>query len=333
MRLPRFIRFFRYITPATLKQAFQQASRKRLTGLSAEMAYHAMLALFPAILSTIAAIGLLEDVFLSALQNLVNYLNLEGDSLQVTLYSLATQLKIFIPEMAWEVVSTFVKEIAQPKSKGLFSFSFVAAIWIASSVVSAAMNALDRLHRVPRHRRRSFWRAKLVSLLLTLGSVFLIAIASFLVLISDWVAQLTIQLFVTLPAVLKPIAAVEATATQSGIWGLEAPELLYLWRLLSGPIALGIAILTFAFIYRFGPSRRMRGIPIFPGAMLAGFAWVGLSSLFRLYVTNFGNYNKVYGTVGAFIVLMLWLYMSSLVMLLGAQLNVVVGEKMLKRDA
>jgi len=97
---------------------------------------------------------------------------------------------------------------------------------------------------------------------------------------------------------------------------------------LSGPIALGIAVLAFAFIYYFGPSRKIRGFPIFPGAFFASISWVGISSLFRLYVTNFGNYNKVYGTVGAFIVLMLWLYMSSFVMLLGAQLNAVVGEEM-----
>jgi membrane protein len=91
---------------------------------------------------------------------------------------------------------------------------------------------------------------------------------------------------------------------------------------------LGIVATAFAFIYRFGPSRWKHGTPIMPGAILAAISWAIISALFRLYVENFGNYNKVYGAVGAVIVLLLWLYMSSLVLLLGDQLNVTVGEAM-----
>ncbi|MFB8792417.1 MAG: YhjD/YihY/BrkB family envelope integrity protein [Potamolinea sp.] len=67
-----------------------------------------------------------------------------------------------------------------------------------------------------------------------------------------------------------------------------------------------------------------------PGAFLAAISWAIASGMFRLYVGNFANYNKVYGAVGAAIVLLLWLYMTSLVLLLGEQLNVTVGEEMQK---
>jgi membrane protein len=70
-----------------------------------------------------------------------------------------------------------------------------------------------------------------------------------------------------------------------------------------------------------------------PGAILAAISWAILSGLFRIYVANFGNYNKVYGAVGAVIVLLLWLYMTSLVLLLGDQLNVTVGEAMQQTKA
>lgn len=89
-------------------------------------------------------------------------------------------------------------------------------------------------------------------------------------------------------------------------------------------------MLAFAFclIYRFGPSRWRTGTPLLPGAAIAAFSWAAMSRLFRLYVANFAAYNLTYGTLSTGIVLMLWLNFSSLVMLVGAQLNVAVAEAM-----
>jgi membrane protein len=98
--------------------------------------------------------------------------------------------------------------------------------------------------------------------------------------------------------------------------------------LLRWPLALGIVAAAFGFIYRYGPSVWNSGTPMMPGAILAAVFWAVLSALFRIYVANFGNYNKVYGAVGTVIVLMLWLWMSAAVMLVGDQLNVTVGEDM-----
>lgn len=281
----RFFRFFRYLNLSTLKKTFAQAMKRRLMGLSAEMAYNAMLALFPAILAILTAIGLFQD------------------SLQDTFRDLANQLSEVAPEQALQLLRDFAKEISRTKSSSLFSFSFILAIWASSGALSAAMNALDQIHKIPITKVRPFWKAKLVSLGLTIGSILLLVTASFLVFISGWI--------------------VEMVAQKSGILILST-----IWRLLSWPLALGIVATAFAFIYRFGPSRWTKGTPIMPGAILAAISWAILSGLFRLYVANFGNYNKVYGAVGAVIVLLLWLYMTSLVLLLGDQLNVTVGEAM-----
>jgi membrane protein len=81
-------------------------------------------------------------------------------------------------------------------------------------------------------------------------------------------------------------------------------------------------------VYRYGPSKCKTNTPLIPGAILAAIFWAIVSAIFRLYVRNFGNYNKVYGAVGAVIVLMLWLWMSAFVLLVGYQLNVTVGEEM-----
>lgn len=285
MRPARFLRFFRHLNHRTLGRAISRAFKRRLIGLSAEIAYNAMLALFPAILAILTAVGMFED------------------SVRATLTSLAIQFKDIAPEQVWELLNEFVSGTKIPQGRGLFSLSFVAAIWIFSGAVSAAMNALDQIHQIPREHRRPIWKAKLISLMLTVGTIVLLLSASFLVLLSDWVIQLTV--------------------TRTG-----ASVLLTFWRLLSWPVGLSIVAIAFAFIYRFGPSLWVRSTPIVPGAILAALSWAGVSALFKLYVSNFGNYNKIYGTIGAVIVLMLWLYMSALVMLMGYQTNATVGEAM-----
>ena len=283
MFFARFFRFFRHLNWATLRKTILRAFKRRLIGLSAEMAYNAMLALFPAIIAILTAVGMFEE------------------SVQSTLSDLARQFEDVAPDQAWQLLRDFVEGISLSQSGSWFSLSFIAAIWIFSGAVSAAMNAFDQIHEIPPQQRRPIWKAKLISIILTIGTILLLLTASFLVLISDFIIKLAVS--------------------QTG-----ASVLLTIWRLLSWPVALGIVATAFAFIYRYGPSCWSKGTPILPGAILAAISWAVLSALFRLYVTNFGNYNKIYGAVGAVIVLMLWLYMSALVMLLGDQLNATVGE-------
>lgn len=286
MRSTRFFRFFRHLNVKTIRKTIADANQKRLPGLAAEMAYNAMLSLFPAILSVLTAIGLFKP-------------------LKITFQSLADRLSAVAPEEVLGLLQNFASAISTSQNSGLFSFSFILALWASSGALSAAMNALDQINRVPPPQIRPFWKARLVALGLTIGAILLLLLAVMLVFVSDIV--------------------VRNVAQQSGTF---EPELLHLWQLLTLPLVLIIMSALFAFIYRFGPSRWNSGQPIMPGAVLAALFWAILSNLFRLYVRYFGNYNQVYGAVGAVIVLLLWLYMSSLVLLIGGQLNVTVGEAM-----
>jgi membrane protein len=269
-----------------IRKTIEAAGRQRLTGLAAEMAYNAMLSLFPAILAVFTAIGLFRP-------------------LKTTFQALAGRLSEVAPTAALGLIEGFAKALSTTRDSSLFSLSFVFALWTASGALSAAMVALDQIHQIPRGRSRPFWKARLVALVLTIGAILLLMLALALVFVSDLV--------------------VRHLAQQSG--ALET-TLLHLWRLLNLPLILGIMSLTFAFIYRFGPSQWNAGQPIMPGAILAALFWAIISNLFRIYVQHFGNYNQVYGAVGAVIVLLLWLYMSALVLLIGDQLNVTVGEAM-----
>jgi membrane protein len=286
-----FIKFFRHLNWRTLKKTLARTIERRLLGLASEIAFNAMLSLFPAILALLTAIGLFAE------------------SLRNTFIQLATQLSHLVPQEAWILINEFAtKEIADSKNSGLFSFSFLITLWTASGAVSTAMTAFDQIEQVSRENIRPFWKAKLISLGLTVGTILLLMLASFLVFISDLLLGMVVR--------------------GNAYLGFLLP----LWKLLLWPLALVIVAATFSLVYRYGPSVWKPGTPLMPGAILAAIFWAIVSAAFRLYVTNFGNYNKVYGTVGTFIVLMLWLWMSAFVLLVGNQLNVTVGEYMKNRQ-
>jgi membrane protein len=278
-------RFIRHCTPRTIRKIIVACNRRRLSGLAAEMAYNAMLALFPTSLAVLTAIGLFQP-------------------LKLTFENLAGRIGEVAPTEALSLLKNIAEQISASQNGGLFSFSFIFALWSASGALSTAMAALDQIHQTPRKHLRPFWKARLVALILTVSAILLLLISAALIFISD--------------------IAIRMIAHQSGSL---SGNLLTLWWLLSFPLVLVIMSMMFGFIYRFGPSRWKPGQPIMPGAVLAAVFWAILSNLLRLGVRYMGT-NQVYGVVGAVIVLLLWLYMSSLVLLIGDQVNVTVGEAM-----
>ncbi|MEB3211079.1 MAG: YihY/virulence factor BrkB family protein [Leptolyngbyaceae bacterium] len=287
--LVRFFKFFQYISPGVVREMIRRVSMQHLPGLASEMAFTEILALFPAILAIFTAIGLFET--------------LKGRFLQMI-----GQLSGVVPSEAFRLIENFATEVSSDRNSSLFSVSFVLAIWISSSALGAAMRAMDQIHQIPPKKRRPYWKSKLIAIGLTVAVIILVVIATFLVFISNMLIN----------HLLERAAEQRDLLEQFG---------LVLFQAMTWPLVLLIMSSVFAFIYRFGPSRPSPGKPIFPGAVLAAASWAVMSWGFRLYVSQYGNYNRVYGAVGAVIILMLWLYISSLIMLIGDQLNVVVGER------
>jgi membrane protein len=376
--MKRFFRFFLYLNYLTIYRTIRQALQRRLLGLSAEIAFNVMLSLFPIIIMALTALGIFTE------------------QLDETILQMASYYREVMPISVWKLLQDFAAEISKTPSKSLFSVSFVATIWVSSGALSAAMNALDHIHEIPAAQRRPFWKAKLISIFITVGAIALLIFASFLVLIGDSVVRVGLDLVVRLPVDSTGIKVLVtlwrllsyplALGLGAGIisillsivtnptnrrhplrqlkkmsFGLAiaittflalcfsilfiqnlivdreidydlANFIVVLWRFLSLPMALAIVSIAFAFIYSVGSSRMTKGMPVLPGAVLGAISWAVISSLFRLYVSNFGQYNRVYGAVGTAIILMLWLQLSALVMLLGDQLNAVVGDEMI-RDA
>jgi len=173
-----------------------------------------------------------------------------------------------------------------------FLVSLVISLWTANSGVKAIFDALNIVYG--EEEKRSFFRLNAITLLVTLGIVCFIL--------------LTIGAVVAIPVVLNYLPLPEVTAFLVGIGR---------W-----PILFVLVTLALELLYRYGPSRtepRWRWISW--GSVFAAIVWLAASVLFSWYVANFGSYNKTYGSLGAIIGFMTWIWLSIIVVLVGAKLN------------
>ena len=365
------ITFIHCLSWGTVRKTIACVIQKRLTGLAAEMAFHAVLGLFPAIMAILSAVSLFER------------------SVELTLIQLAINFADIVPIQVWKLLIEFVEDMRSAESKSWFSFSSIVAVWIISGVLGAAINALDRIHQVSPQDKRSYLQTKAVAIYLSLLTIAFFILACFLLWIGDFLLEIALQqswnlllsiawkisnIIITIAIAIvtavtiaqfqtrltkrdnpqgtlrdrdfKSIATaitiivgillvrlvyayysvVQDTIVDSNLEIAVANLLVYLWHILGFPIALGLVTVAFTLIYRHGASVRIKNTPVFPGAILAAISWAIVSLLFRLYVLHIGIYNKIYGAVGTVVILMLWLYLSSLVMLIGEQVNVILGE-------
>lgn len=167
--------------------------------------------------------------------------------------------------------------------------SIVLALWSGSRGVSALIYAMSRVRREP--ERRNFVHSLFISVILTIGGAIFLAVA--LVTIAG------------LPALI-PFPS-----------GEELVVLALRW-----PVLLLLTIAVLSMLYRWGPDRHPRRFRhIWPGAVLASLLWLAAGALFSIYVENFSNYQASFGSVTAAVVLLLWLYNSAQIFVLGAAFN------------
>jgi membrane protein len=200
-----------------------------------------------------------------------------------------------LPSSAFDIVREQVNHIAQDGSAKL-SLGFLCglglALWSANAGMKAIFDALNVVY--DEKEKRDFIRLNFVSLAFTLGGILAILVA--------------IGAVVMLPLLLGRL----------GLGGFGETLL----QVLRWPVLLVGVILGLALLYRFGPSRtepRWEWLSV--GSIFAAFAWLASSALLSWYLSNFANYNATYGSLGAAIGLMMWMWISSIVILFGAELN------------
>jgi membrane protein len=200
-----------------------------------------------------------------------------------------------VPAETLDLLTTEISRITA-KSDGKLTFGFLLglaiALWSANAGMKAIFDAFNIIY--DEQEKRGLIRLNVVSLFCTVCALAGIGVAFALVVI--------------FPLILSAL----------GLTSIDAPMIAFLrW-----PLMFVLIIIALAVLYRYGPSRRIakwRWISV--GSVFAGLAWLAGSSLFSWYLGNFANYNATYGALGAVAGLMMWMWFSTIVVLVGAQLN------------
>jgi membrane protein len=206
-----------------------------------------------------------------------------------------------IPGDGMSLVRSIVSDVSSHKHTHVLTLGLVFTIWTASSGFSALIDGLDLVYRV--RETRPVWKTRPIALGLTLlaGSLLLGAV----------------------------VLMIEGT--HFGIWLTGRfnlnPAILAAWRYLRWGIAIAFAVLAIELLYHFGPNVKQRFRDSLPGAIVAVMSWIGLSYLLGSYFRHFESLENTYGPLGAAIGLYVWFYLSGFAILLGGEINFLLGEQ------
>jgi membrane protein len=226
---------------------------------------------------------------------LIGYLPVEN-----ALSELLATFGTVAPQELVRLLREQLAQIAEGSQTSLLTLGIIGAIWSSSAAMVAIIDALNRAYDVTEWR--PWWKRRLLAMLLTVALALFIIIALALVLVGPTMALRIANWF-----------------------GLGFAVAL-VWALIRWPVILFCVVFSVDLVYHFAPNRRGRWVWITPGSVLATALWIISSFAFRLYVTNFSDYTATYGAIGGAIVTMLWFYVSSIAILIGAELNGVIED-------
>lgn len=226
--------------------------------------------------------------FLIFLVAIINYTPLTSDQVLNDLISI-------LPSDTRRIVMEILSEILTTKSQTLLSIGMVATIWAASNGIMAIIRGLNKAYDA--EETRSFWKIRGMSIIFTIAIIVMIILSFGSLIFGEWIGM---QLFryLNYPDGFEPV-----------------------WNIIKLIMPVVLGLLIFMFMYVAFPNRHLSYKAVIPGALFAAFGWIIISFLFSIYINNFGNYSKVYGSIGGVIVLLIWLYISSIIMIVGGEIN------------
>jgi len=235
-----------------------------------------------------------------ALIALVSILGLIGTSATKPLLD---NLGSFSPGPAHQILANALNGLTQSRSGAgiLFVVGLAGALWSASGYIGAFIRASNRIWDV--EEGRPIWRILPLRLFVTVLILLLLAASAFAVVVTGPLADRVGKLI--------------------GIGGAAVTA----WDIAKWPVLILVVSFMFSLLYYATPNVRHPGFRwIAPGGVFAVVAWMVVSAAFGLYVANFSSYNKTYGSLGAIIIFLIWLWLSNVAILLGAELNAEIAR-------
>ena len=229
-----------------------------------------------------------------ALLVLISLIDLAG---QATIGTLLDNLGRVAPGSVDQILGTAIKNLRQTHgSAGVVAVvGLAAALWSASSYIAAFMRASNAIYDVP--EGRPVWKTLPIRIAVTVVVMVLLAASAVMVVVTGGLADRIGQLL--------GIGSAAVTA----------------WDILKWPVLLVVVSFMFALLYWASPNARQPFRWVNPGGILAVVVWMLASAGFAIYVANFGSYNKTYGSLASVIIFLVWLWLSNIAILLGAELN------------
>ena len=201
----------------------------------------------------------------------------------------------FAPPEALLIITDQLKKISEGEHGGLLTAGMLITLWSSSAAMTAIIDTLNSAYDI--QEGRAWWKVRLIAIALTIGvSIFILA--SFALVI------------------VGPTLAERVTD-----WFYLSTAFEWTWKILQWPLVFALASGGIALVYYFAPDAEQDWVWLTPGSIFATTLWLLASLGFKYYVVNMGNYTETYGVIGGFMVLLLWFYISGLVILIGAEMN------------
>lgn len=249
---------------------------------SAALAYYLVFSMFPLLILTANAIGLLN----------------------INLVSLSNGLRSFLPIQMVRLITDYIWYVEQVSSKTMLVFALVFSIYFPWRAVRGLMKDVRDAYTLPPVKSRVRWFLK--ELLCTFIMPLALLVTLLLIVFGR---NVIIYLVRQLPPDTIDIGSLPLT----------------LWEFLRFAIAAVIMALALSCVYQLSLDQHAKWSTILPGVCLAIAAWLLSSMVFSFYVENFANYSVIYGTLGGFMILLLWLWLSSMIFIMGSEFNALLS--------
>lgn len=234
--------------------------------------------------------------FLILLMTLIGHSSIRSEEILIALGTI-------LPNDIMKLITSTVVDVVETRRSDLLSFSMITTIWTASNGFNAVIRGLNRAY--DEKEKRPYWKVQLTAILCTIGLIVIIVVALALLVFGEVGVRLLVNKL------------------------HFAPSIEFIIDL--GRYTIGLLVMLFVFtaMYRYTPSKRLNWHEALPGAVFTTAGWTIVSVGFSYYVNNFGSYSKIYGSIGAVIALMSWLFISSVIILIGGEINATIAYRKL----